>query len=142
MYIDYDYYLSKNGTIEDKTTFDKLNQRTEYLVDYLTFNRIKQFSEVPEKIKDCIVYIINECSDVIDQNTIQGFSGFGGGKMPASISNDGVSISYGSGGSSSGGNGQGNDLNSIIAASIMHTAQLAFTGVYDINGRNILYRGV
>ncbi len=130
MYIDFDYYSSNGGTITDETTFNKLNRQAQIKLDYDTFNRINEFTSVPEEIKLCMIDLI----DTLDSFETQAIDF--GGRVPSSISNNGVSASFG--GSSNSSNSSYDIIGNELSATISET--LAY--VKDIRGQNILYRGL
>lgn len=88
MYIDYTYYLENSGIITDEATFNSYNRKAQNYVDWYTFERLKEFDEIPEKVQLCLVDLIENLQKLDDDvATYQG-------KTASSISNSGVSVSY------------------------------------------------
>ena len=92
MYLTYQEYQSMGGTL-DETTFNDYEFEAEALVNWYTFNRLKNDTVFPEELKRLMKYLINLAyskSGILDASG----SGDGSTKAIASQSNDGVSISY------------------------------------------------
>lgn len=134
MYLTYAEYQAMGGTL-DETTFDDLEFEAEALVNWYTFNRLKQDTTFPVELKRLMKYLINLLH--IQAGVLNSSSNGetqGATSNIASQSNDGVSISY-------------NVLNaSEIAQSCKEQATDAIKkylqGVMNEAGRELLYRGV
>lgn len=135
MYLSYEEYISYGGTL-DETTFNDLEFEASAVVDWYTFNRLKNDTQYPEALKRCmyklIQYIIaqQQASGLSDANTSSGGVAAG----IASQSNDGVSISY-------------NLLSArdIVENSKAQMAQIInqyLSAVVNSLGRKVLYRGL
>lgn len=98
MYLDYDEYQSMGGTL-NQTEYDRLEYRARMALDNATFNRI---TNADERVKRCIFELV----DLMANNS-------NGNAEVASISNDGYSVNYVSG-------GNGSSLSARIY-SIIHT---------------------
>lgn len=135
MYLTYEEYQSMGGTL-DATTFDDLEFEAEALVNWYTFNRLKNDTTFPEELKRLMKYLINLA---YQQSQLTGASGSGdsenvSAKAIASQSNDGVSISY----------------NILSAKDLMNSCKtegekaikMYLQGVMNEAGRLLLYRGV
>lgn len=134
-YLTYEQYTELGGTL-DEVTFDELAFEAETQIDWYTFHRLDNFDTIPEEVARCMFYLIKliiEQSKALLPDVSTG-SSEGSGKIIASQSNDGVSVSY-----------------SILSASevadmskqkIGETISKYLNGVKDSLGRRILYRGL
>lgn len=132
MYLTYTEYTEMGGTL-DEPTFNNLEFEAEALVNWYTFNRLKNDVQIPSEVKRLIKYLI---SLIQDEN--EGLSGSTGGGVTsgpvASQSNDGVSVSYAV----------------LSAAERMQalkvqeesTIKKYLQGVMNEAGRKLLYRGL
>lgn len=134
MYLTYAEYRQMGGTL-DETTFDDLEFEAEALVNWYTFNRLKNDTNFPEELKRLMKYLINlmQAKNSVVGSSANG-STAGAGANITSQSNDGVSISY-------------NVLNaSELAQTCKQEAAEAIDkylqGVMNEAGRLLLYRGV
>lgn len=97
MYLTYADYQNMGGTLEE-TAFNDLEFAAEAKVNWYTFNRLKKEdpSKYPEELKRCMYRIIKLIDDMQKASSIDGqensYSTSTAGV--ASMSNDGVSISY------------------------------------------------
>lgn len=132
MYLTYAEYTEMGGTL-DETTFNDLEFEAEALVNWYTFNRLKNDTQFPSEVKRLIKYLIG-----VIQIQNEGLSGSTGGSTSggqvASQSNDGVSISY-----------------AVLSASERMEALKVqevgainkyLQGVMNEAGRKLLYRGL
>ena len=134
MYLTYLEYKAMGGTL-DETTFNDLEFEAEALVNWYTFNRLKNDTTFPNELKRLMKYLINLLN--IQAGVLNSSSNGdtqGATSNIASQSNDGVSISY-------------NVLNaSELAQSCKVQAGDAIKkylqGVMNEAGRELLYRGV
>ena len=92
MYLTYAEYQAMGGTLEE-ATFNDYYYQAKALIDYVTFNRLKDDTVFPIELKYCVFRLIKMYNQ---QNTLlnpeEAISGGTGGI--SSQSNDGVSISY------------------------------------------------
>lgn len=135
MYLTYEEYQNMGGTL-DSVAFGNFEFEAEALINWYTFNRLKNDSEFPEAVKRLMKYLIDLAQQKAELLTASG-SGDSDGSTVAAIasqSNDGVSISY----------------NVMSAAQIMETLKGQESGAIDrylqgvMNeaGRMLLYRGL
>lgn len=135
MYLTYDEYTDMGGTA-DETAFENLEFEARTQVDYWTFNRLANETELPEAVKRCMYKLITLIQDqqaiiiasvpATENDTVQA--------QIMSQSNDGVSISY----------------NTISANKIIDTftdmAQTTINqylnNVKNSLGQKVLYRGI
>jgi len=134
MYLTYEEYQNMGGTL-DETTFDDLEFQAEALINWYTFNRLKNDTVFPEELKRLMKYLIGLAyskSGMLDA------SGSGNsdnaGKMIASQSNDGVSISYNI--------LSAKDAMDSIKSEGESAIQQYLQGVMNEAGRKLLYRGL
>ena len=133
MYLTYSEYADMGGTL-DEATFNDLEFEAEALINWYTFNRLKNDNTFPDELKRLVKYLINLAEQRIN---LLGASGSGNDSVTggiASQSNDGVSISY----------------NVLSASELManlkdeagRAIQLHLQGVMNEAGQLLLYRGV
>ena len=135
MYLTYAEYQEMGGTL-DEATFNDYEFEAEALINWYTFNRLKNDTTFPTEIKRLMKYLISLAQQ---KANLLGASGSGSavdtnGAAIASQSNDGVSISY----------------NVLSAAQLMEslkgsedeTIKKYLQGVTNEAGRKLLYRGL
>ena len=94
MYLTYTEYQNMGGTL-DETTFNDLEFEARCKVDYWTFNRLKNEESYPEELQRCMYKLIKLIHQAQQASAIDGDdSGSSSTAGLASMSNDGVSISY------------------------------------------------
>ena len=135
MYLTFDEYQVYGGTL-DETTFNEYNFEAESLINYFTFNRLVNESEISENIKRCAFKLISIAKQRADAFTL-GASADDSTSAGASItsqSNDGVSVSY----------------NALSASQLFNASQVEMKsvirrylhGVKNSLGQLVLYRGI
>lgn len=135
MYLTYEEYQSMGGTL-DSVSYGNYEFEAEALINWYTFNRLKNDTVYPEAVKRLMKYLIDLA---VQRANLLNASGSGDseistGAAVASQSNDGVSISY----------------NVLSAAQIMEslkgqesrTIQRYLQDVMNEAGRKLLYRGL
>ena len=135
MYLLYSEYVNMGGTL-DKTLFNELEFLAETKVDWYTFNRLQNETELPDRLKRCMYALINLIYKV-QQASMLGDDGSGDSSINAAVasqSNDGVSISY-----------------NVVSAQqavelsekeIKDIIEQGLQGVMNSLGRKVLYRGL
>lgn len=135
MYLLYDEYKSMGGKL-DETLFNELEFLAEAKVDWYTFNRLQNETELPERLKRCMYALVNLIYKV-QQASMLGDDGSGDSSINAAVasqSNDGVSISY-----------------NVVSAQqavelsekeIQDIIEQGLQGVMNSLGRKVLYRGL
>ena len=137
MYLTYENYQSMGGTL-DETTFSDFEFEAESVVNWYTFNRLKNEFEYPEALTRLMYRLIQllqaraEALNITDTDDSEQTSG--NGRSIASQSNDGVSISYNIMSASELAEQCKNEMNKII--------KIYLSGVTNSLGRKLLYRGV
>ena len=93
MYLEYTEYVAFGGTITEQGLYNRLEFRAESLLDRITLGRIKNMTTISEAIKRCMFELIGvvERSSDSEMQIAMGVS---------SVSNDGVSVTYGNGAAS------------------------------------------
>ena len=138
-YLTYEEYQDVGGTLE-QTEFNYYAYEAESYIDWYTFNRLHNNTEIPDAVKRCEVYLIRFIQERL---SALGVSSFGEGdgssadavkKYIMSQSNDGVSVSYNALSSK--------DALSSLSAEIGQTIQRYLAGVTNQLGRKLLYRGI
>ena len=135
MYLSYAEYTEMGGTLSE-TEFNDYEFRAEAIINYATFNRLVNDTEIPDKVKKLVKYIIDMVQKKADSlNLGKGASGSQSGNIYiTSQSNDGVSASY---------NGMAStDVFSLCDDEIQSAVRLYLYGVMNEAGRNLLYRGL
>lgn len=135
MYLTYEEYQSMGGTL-DSVSYGNYEFEAEALINWYTFNRLKNDKTYPEAVKRLMKYLIDLA---VQRATLLSASGSGDSEIStgaaiASQSNDGVSTSY----------------NVLSAAQIMEslkgqesgTIQRYLQDVVNEAGRKLLYRGL
>lgn len=128
-YLDQAEYLEMGGTIpeDDELRYQRLESRASHAIDRATHGRIKGEKPVRNAVKFCVYEMIERYAS---DEAMTGMSG----REIASMSNDGVSVSYVSGASASGGSASAlRDIDSIRAWLMDEV---------DGNGTPLLYAGV
>lgn len=134
-YLTYEQYTEFGGML-DEATFDELAFEAKSQIDWYTFHRLDKFDTIPEEVARCMFYLIKlikEQSSALlpDWSTD---SADGSGKIIASQSNDGVSVSYNILSAS--------EVAEMSKQKINETISRYLNGVKDSLGRRILYRGL
>lgn len=135
MYLTYQEYTSRGGTL-DNTTFTDLEYEARTYIDWVTFNRLHDEAEIPEEVKDCIYHILKliqnklellntPITDSVSSSNIQSI---------ASQSNDGVSISYNT--------LSAKDLIDLSEKELTKTINRYLGNVRNSLGHRLLYRGI
>ena len=150
MYLTYEEYQNYGGTL-DETTFGDFEFEAEIIINWYTFNRLKNDDSFPEEVKRCMNKLIQLAklkADALALGTQQSVTKDTEGNITsvtettasiASQSNDGVSISYNTinaadAFSKISANGKGNELEA--------TVQRYLQGVVNSLGQKVLYRGI
>lgn len=128
-YLDQAEYLEMGGTIpeDDELRYQRLESRASHAIDRATHGRIKGEKPVRNAVKFCVYEMIER---YVSDEAMAGMSG----REIASMSNDGVSVSYVSGASASGGSASALRDAESIRAWLMDEV--------DSNGTPLLYAGV
>lgn len=128
-YLDQAEYLEMGGTIpeDDELRYQRLESRASHAIDRATHGRIKGEKPVRNAVKFCVYEMIER---YVSDEAMAGMSG----REVASMSNDGVSVSYVSGASASGGSASALRDTESIRAWLMDEV--------DGNGTPLLYAGV
>ncbi|MEA4830998.1 hypothetical protein SDC9_103594 [bioreactor metagenome] len=123
MYIDYAYYISNGGTV-DNAAFVSLNYRAQRELDRQTSRRISRMETVPECVKLLMIELVN-------LEAAAGMQALISSPAAASFSNDGMSESY------------AEPLTADTAAKYRCKLMTTYLeGECDDNGIPLLYRGV
>ena len=128
-YLDQAEYLEMGGTIteDDELRYQRLESRASHAIDRATHGRIKGEKPVRNAVKFCVYEMIERYAS---DEAMVGMSG----REIASMSNDGVSVSYVSGASASGGSASALRDTESIRAWLLDEV--------DGNGTPLLYAGV
>ena len=138
MYLTYEEYLNMGGTL-DEAAFDNYLIDSEMLIDWYTFNRLHEETEIPERVKQCVFKLIS-LAGMKSKSLVLGREVDRTGNASVSAqSNDGVSISYNTVSAS--------DIFDSLSAKkqggqIENLVQMYLQGVVNSLGRKLLYRGL
>lgn len=91
MYLTYDDYLDMGGSIDDEDVYSRLEAKARAQIDRVTFGRLVGEKSVRDAVKYCMYDLVNAV--VADEQL--GASTYG--RDVASMSNDGLSISFSNG---------------------------------------------
>lgn len=138
MYLTYEEYQQYGGTL-DETAFNDIEFEAESYIDWYTFNRLWGQAEYPARLKRCVYHIIKlielkmqlmgQPTEAQKQQSIDGT-----GNQIASMSNDGVSISYGI--------VSAHEALELTKKEVDKTIEQQLAGVTNNLGRKLLYRGI
>ena len=136
-YLTYDEYTEVGGTL-DETEFNYYAYEAESYIDWYTFNRLHNMTEIPDAVKRCEVYLIKFIQERLSVLGVSmGDNGSNADNPIMSVmsqSNDGVSVSYGS--------MSAKDANASLYKEVEQTIQRQLAGVTNELGRKLLYRGL
>ena len=134
-YLTYDEYQEMGGTL-DETLFDTLRLDAQGYIDWYTFNRLWNETEIPERVKICMYQLINLIS--VTNNTlmpdVQATHGINVNAQVTQQSNDGVSTTF-----------------AVFSAEMLYEKAKKeidscinryLVGVVNSAGRKLLYRGL
>ena len=136
MYLTYAEYVNMGGT-EEETAFNNLEFEAESLINWYTFNRLKNEDSYPEEVKRLMYYIINL---LVSTRNAMNISSSGSVSSPQELnniksqSNDGVSVSYQT--------LSANDLIDKNKKAIEEAVDRYLQGVVNSLGQKLLYRGL
>ena len=138
MYLSFDEYQDMGGTL-DETAFNDIEFEAETYIDWYTFNRLWGQEEYPPRLKRCVYHIIRLIAlkmNLMGQpiTTEQQISSANNSPQIASMSNDGVSISYNI--------VSAHDALELTKKEVDKTIEQQLAGVTNNLGRKLLYRGI
>lgn len=134
MYLTYEEYQDMGGTL-DNTTFTDLEFEARTKIDWWTFNRLKGLESYPEEVKRCVYKLIQLIQQTQAASALDGESEDSGSTAGvASMSNDGVSISYNVMSAS--------QAVELASKEIDNCIRQYLGDVRDSLGRKVLYRGL
>ena len=134
MYLTYDEYIQFGGSALEETAFEQLEFEASTIIDWWTFNRLRNETTYPEAVKRCMFKLISLLQDKQRATAVDPDSEFSIKPGIASVSNDGVSTAY-------------NTLSAkeavdTIQKELDQTIQTYLMGIRNSLGHNLLYRGV
>ena len=137
-YLTYDEYTDAGGSL-DETEFNYYAYEAESYIDWYTFNRLHNSTEIPDAVKRCEFYLIGLIQERLAALGVSGIgtdSGSSGDMLKAimSQSNDGVSVSYNA--------LAARDATSLLGQEVKQAIQRYLQGVTNELGRKLLYRGL
>lgn len=134
-YLTYDEYVDMGGTL-DEALFNDLRLDAQGYIDWYTFNRLWDETDIPERVKICMYQLIKLCEAKMNILTpdVSGANGINVNAQVMRESNDGVSVEY-----------------SVLHADVMfdknskeisECIERYLSGVMNSSGRKLLYRGL
>ena len=136
-YLTYDEYAEAGGSL-DETEFNYCAYEAESYIDWYTFNRLHNNTEIPNAVKRCEFYLIGLIQERLTALGVSVPNSDGDTsdvlKSIMSQSNDGVSVSYNA--------LSARDAISGLSDEIGKTIKRFLTGVTNELGRKLLYRGL
>lgn len=138
MYLTYEEYQIFGGTLEE-TAFNDIEFEAESYIDWYTFNRLWNQTEYPPRLKQCVYHIIRLIElkmNLMGQPLVTESQSTSANNSPqiASMSNDGVSISYNV--------VSAHDALELTKKEVDKTIEMQLAGVTNNLGRKLLYRGL
>lgn len=127
MYLTYDEYSKMGGTVS-REAYERTEAKARAVLDKYTFSRVANDNPVREAVKYCMYDLVNS----LNADEMLGATTYG--REISSMSNDGVSVSFVSGGGSSGGKSSFVRYASIV--------RLWLSDEYTYDGTPLLYAGV
>lgn len=135
MYLLYSEYQNMGGTL-DEATFNDMEREARHIVDWYTFNRLKNDTVISNDVKECMYSLIKLVSaNAIDLDTQTDSEGnpvtsstIGG------YSNDGVSVNYNI--------VSAKDAFDLRQNEVKKTIQMCLSSTMNEAGRKLLYRGL
>ena len=135
MYLTYEEYTTMGGTL-DEATFNFLAFDAQTFIDWYTFNRLQNETEIPDKVKQLMFFLIKLIATKMNILTpdVNNTNGINTNAQLMAQSNDGVSVQY----------------------SVLHADEIYYNskkeideaikrylnGVMNSLGRKLLYRGL
>lgn len=136
MYLTFEEYQIMGGTL-DETAFNDFELEAETIIDWYTFNRLRNNTDYPDRLKQCMYVLIRMAQQRQAAMTAgENASGESTAESTASIasrSNDGVSISYNV--------VSAKDIFESLKGEMEDTVKRYLNGVVNKLGRKVLYRG-
>lgn len=131
MYLTYEEYQNMGGTLSEPE-FNDLERQSEIYIDDYTFKRLREDTEYPAEVKDCVYELIKL---VATRKAIISASSDGNvSPQIASQSNDGVSISYNVISAA--------DVFTQMQDEIVHVIKITLYKVRNSKGHLLTYRGI
>ena len=134
-YLTYDEYTEMGGTL-DETLFDNLRLDAQGYIDWHTFNRLWNETEIPERVKICmyqLIALLNVTNNTLMPD-VQSTHGINVNAQITNQSNDGVSSTYAVFSAELLYEKAKKEIDSCISRYLM--------GVMNSAGRKLLYRGL
>lgn len=133
MYLTYARYKELGGEL-DETAFNDFEFEAECLVNYYTFNRLKNETEYPEELEKVMYSLIKTASN--KQQALGNKTNNDGtiNALVSSQSNDGVSVSWNVMSAS--------EVYETLKNDSVNIIRLGLDGVRNSLGHRLLYRGI
>lgn len=132
----YEDYRQMGGSVADETLYARLSARAAQIIHRATHGRLRD-ADPPDCVRYCAYELIELLAADHDADAMLG--GIAAGREVTAMSNDGMSITFSSSGSS--GNGAGGSSGNLQAR-CMGVVREWLDGATDANGVHLLYAGV
>lgn len=134
MYLTYEEYQNMGGTL-DEATFNDLEFEARCKIDYWTFSRLKNESAQSETVQRCMYKLIRLIQQTQEASVLSG-EGENSSTLAgiASMSNDGVSVSYNVMSAS--------QAVELISKDLDNCIRQYLSDVKNSLGQKVLYRGL
>lgn len=131
MYLTYDEYVIYGGTL-DETAYEAVEFEAQSILNWITFNRLRDETEYSEEVKRCIFDLISLIT--MKRTALLSTGGDATDSTIAKMQNDGVSITY----------------NTMSAATLYEKLHIDanrivikyLSGVKNSKGKLLTYRGL
>ncbi len=131
MYADYEYYKEKFGCLNpykiDEPTYNALGVRATAYLDSVTMNRLKDFEEIPEYVKNAFCAVVDVL--IFSKEAKENIAGGQGDISSEKTGEESVNYSYGR-------------LTKQAGLSVSLDNQLKNAVCAYLSGTGLLYRGV
>ena len=134
-YLTYEEYSDMGGTL-DETLFDNLRLDAQGYIDWYTFNRLWNETEIPERVKICMYQLINllNAQNNLVTPEVSTTNGINVNAEILTQSNDGVSTQYAVFSADMKYSRIKNEINGCVTRYLQ--------GVVNSAGRKLLYKGL
>ena len=131
MYLTYDEYILYGGTL-DETAYNSVEFEAQTILNWITFNRLRDETTYPEEVKQCIYDLISLIT--MKRNALLSTGGNNSDSTIARMENDGVAITYNTMSSA--------DLYEKLHTDASRIVVRYLNGVKNSKGKLLTYRGL
>lgn len=131
MYLTYDEYVIYGGTL-DETAYEAIEFEAQAILNWITFNRLRNEPSYSDEVKRCIYDLINLIT--MKRNALLSTGGNNSDSTIARMENDGVAITYNTMSAA--------DLFEKIHVDANRIVVRYLSGVKNSEGKLLTYRGL